>query len=106
MANFANWRMEGDELREAFESSITVHGLVRVNAFLDAMTSDSCRYITLVLPLLDADGKPFNRVIAREAKVTGGGMDMSFALAYEMYRGIYKNDPSRPYQKYLDVHWI
>ena len=107
MGKWLNYVCKTEYLKEYFEESIKLHGKVKIKGVLEHVSeSGMMRYISLFMPLLTDDGKPTIICLAREKKVTGCGMDMGFALAYDLFCEVYGSDEARPYQKYLDFSWL
>lgn len=107
MATWSNWVASDESLKSTFETSIKQNGRVVIKGVLDHVSqSGMTRHISLFVPLV-INGKATNSCIAREAKVSGCGMDMGFALAYRVFNRIYGDDrQNHPYQDFLQFSWL
>lgn len=106
---WANWMHEGDEyLKELFEESIKQCGEVQIVTVLNSCNAQGdVRHISAFVPVKNEyNGRAEARCIAREVRLEGGGMDMGYSLAYDMYMSVYHGDKERPYQKYLRHSWL
>jgi len=103
------WAANTEKLREIFERSIKQAGEVKIYGVLNHVSaSGMTRWISLYVPLVDND-RAIMISIASERKVEGCGMDMGFALAYDLYTDAYPSSEvkeERPYQKYLKFAWL
>lgn len=93
---WCNFRMTGDSLRSILDKAKadSSSGTVRIYTVLDHVSqSGMTRYISAYVPVMCDDGwgdmQPDLVCIAREYKVGGCGMDMGFALAYDMFLDAY-----------------
>lgn len=108
MGNWVNWQQENKEsLKITFEKSIKQSGKVRIYTFLHTVSqSGVTRYISAYVPLV-VDGKAQLVCVAREKRCGGGGMDMGFNLAYNLFLSAYDiDDKTRQYQDYLEHTWM
>lgn len=106
---WANWIHEADnDLKEIFERSIRQCGEVQIVTVLHTVNAaGDVRYISAFVPLMNEHkGRPEIRCIAREARVYGGGMDMGYSLAYDIFMSVYHGNKERPYQEYLAHSWL
>ena len=108
MSKWQNWEMTAtDSLKRIFEKSIEQSGKVRIYTFLHTVSqSGATRYISAYVPII-SDGKAELFCIAREKRCSGGGMDMGFNLAYNLFLSAYDiDDKTRQYQDYLEHSWM
>lgn len=106
--SWVNWQKSDKEsLKSTFEKSIAQSGKVRIFTFLHTVSSSGAtRYISAYVPLV-VDGKAQLVCIAREKRCHGGGMDMGFNLAYNLFLTAYDiDDKTRQYQDYLEQTWM
>ena len=70
---------------ELVEKSKKIFGEPQFYTILDHVSKSGMqRRISVFMPLLDEEGKPYMACVARERKIRGCGMDMGFALVYDM----------------------
>lgn len=118
---WSNWVHDtDDDLREIFERSIKQCGKVQIVTVLHTVnTKGDVRYISAFVPVIkyeeyydeknNVQRRPKGAeivCIAREARMYGGGMDMGFELAYDIFMNVYHGDKDRPYQTYLAHSWL
>lgn len=114
MGKWFNWADTPKNLKEIFEKSIEQYGVVKICTILDGTSKSGCSsHISAFVPLNTVDGTTkvkyvSNICIAREKYMAGGGMDMGFKLAYDLFCSAYGSGSSkgREYQKYLEQSWV
>lgn len=104
---WSNWVASDESLKSNFETSIKQNGAVVIKGVLDHVAqSGMTRHISLFIPIIQ-NGKATMICIAREAKISGCGMDMGFELAYRLYNRVYGDDyQNHPYQNFLSFSWL
>lgn len=107
---WCNFRMTGDNLRKWLDKVKTDggSGTVRIYTVLDHVSqSGMTRHISAYVPVMRENDRgikcPDIVCVAREYKMEGCGMDMGFALAYDMFLEAY---PDGDYCSELSHSWL
>uniref|UniRef100_A0A6M3JX66 Uncharacterized protein n=1 Tax=viral metagenome TaxID=1070528 RepID=A0A6M3JX66_9ZZZZ len=77
-------------------------GEVRIYTVLNHVARS--RMMRKISAYIIVDNKPVG--LCYEVKMSGTGMDMGFALAYEIFLGAYGHDDAYRYQDHLRHEWL